>query len=151
MKLHLHQNPEDALNGYTNLCMGETENRDTALDDIADDAEVMELIADDVLEFVPLPSLLGFLEHIIQKLRHGGTLVITGVDAYLIAKDYADYKLSIEDFNILLHGNQRDDKNIKVATLTLHGMVAYLRDNLGLSITRQCFDEYSYLIEATRP
>ena len=151
MKLHLHQNPEDTMNGYTNICLGEAESRDKELDDVADDAEVTELVANDVLEFVPLPQLTGFLDHMTKKLRHGGTLVITGVDAYTVAKDYVSYRLSIEAFNILLHGNQRDATNTKVATLTMHGMVNFLREEFGLTVIRQHLEEYNYVIEAKRP
>jgi threonine dehydrogenase-like Zn-dependent dehydrogenase len=150
MKLHLHQNPEDTLSGYTNICLGEADSRDEALDDIVDDAEATELVCDNVLEFVPLPDLMGFLQHVIQKLRHGGTLVLTGVDAYSVSKAFVSYNLNIEEFNVLLHGNQRDETNIKVATLTLYGMVVCLRD-LGLTITRQHLEEFNYVIEATRP
>ena len=151
MKLHLHQNPEDELNGYTNICLGATENRDEELDAAVDDAEVVELVANNVLEFIPLTDLVNFLEHLIQKLRHGGTLVITGVDAYTVAKDYTSYRLSIENFNVLLHGNQRDAANIKCATLTLHGMVNFLREEFGLTIMRQHLEDYNYVIEAKRP
>ncbi len=151
MKLHLHQNPEDTLNGYTNICLGQVENRDKELDRVADDAEVVELVADNVLEFVPLPELTEFLNHMIQKLRHGGTLIITGTDAYVVAKDYVSYKMRIEDFNILLHGNQRDPRDIKCATLTMSGMTYFLREEFGLSIVRQALEDYNYVIEAKRP
>jgi len=151
MKLHLHQNPEDTLQGHTNICLGDADNRDEELDAVADDAEVMELIGNNVLEFIPLPELMGFLEHMVQKIRRGGKLIITGVDAYTVAKDYAAYKISIEDFNVLLHGNQRDVQNTKVATLTMHGMVAFLRHGAGLTITRQHLEDHNYVIEATRP
>ena len=151
MKLHLHQNPEDTLNGYTNVCLGEADNRDEELDAAVDDAEATEIVANNVLEFVPLLELIDYLQHIIQKLRHGGSLVVTGIDAYTVAKDYTACRLSIEDFNILLHGNQGDAMNIKCATLTMHGMVNFMRDELGLTITRQHLEEYNYVIEATRP
>ena len=151
MKLHLHQNPTDEMNGYTNICLGTTDNRDDELDAAVDNAEVTELVANNILEFIPLPQLTNFLTHMIQKLRHKGTFIITGIDAHTVAKDYTNYKLSIEDFNILLHGNQRDDSNIKVATLTMHGMVCFLREDFGLTITRQYLDEYNYVIEAIRP
>lgn len=150
MKLHLHQNPEDDLNGYTNICLSAVDNRDDELDAVVDNAEVTELVADNVLEFIPLPELVGYLGHMVQKLRHGGRLVITGVDAYTVAKDYSSYRLSIEEFNILLHGNQRDEHNIKCATLTMHGMVNFLRKEFGLTIVRQHLEDYNYVIEATR-
>ncbi len=147
MKLHLHQDPEDTLNGYTNICIKEVDNINKALDDLVDDAEVTELVAHNILEFITLPDLTGFLEHMIQKIRHGGTLIITGVDAFMVAKDYVSYKISIEDFNVLIHGIS----DIKSATLNMHGMVNFLHNEFGLSIVRQNLEEYNYVIEAQRP
>ena len=151
MKIHLHQNPEDELNGYTNICLGQAADRDEALDAVADDAEVMELIANNILEFIPLTKLIYYLEHLVKKVRHGGKIVITGIDAYAVAKDYTSYRLSIEDFNLLLHGNQRETSEIKCATLTMYGVAVFLREEFGLTITRQNLDDYNYVIEATRP
>jgi hypothetical protein len=118
MKAHIHINHEDALSGYTNIELGSADNWDEALDTGVDDAEATEIIINNVLEFVALPGLAGFLEHIVRKLRHEGTLIITGVDAYLVAKDFLSYKLSIEEFNMFLHGKQNDAANVKKATLT---------------------------------
>jgi len=59
-------------------------------------------------------------------------------------------RMSIEDFNILLHGNQRDTVNIKTATLTLHGMVNFLQEDFGLTIVRKTLEDYNYVIEAKR-
>jgi len=151
MKIHLHQNPEGHLNGYTNICLSKIDNIDDELDTVVEDAEATEIIANNVLEFIPLPKLVDFLQHLIRKLRHGGTLLITGVDAYAVAKDYVAYKLSIEDFNILIHGHQGDEHNTKLATLSLHGMVYFLKDEFALTILRQALDDYNYIIEVQRP
>jgi hypothetical protein len=127
------------------------EDRNAALDEAADDAEATEIVLNNYLEYVPLPQLTEFLAHVVAKLRHGGTLVITGTDAYAVAKDYVHYELSIEDFNILLHGNQDDEQNVKVATLTVHGLVNFLTRDFGLDVVRQSLEDYVYIIEVTRP
>lgn len=157
MKIHLHQNPTEELNGYTNICLGddvdggEITNRNNELDAVVDSAEAMEIVADNVLEFIPIAELMPFLEHVIGKLRHKGTLIITGVDAYTVAKDYVSYKLSIEEFNFLLHGNQCNERDVKMTTLTLHGMVSFLSKQCGLKIIGQQLEEYNYVIEVQRP
>jgi len=151
MKLHLHLKPEDELNGYTNICLSETSDWSKDLDDQVDDAEVTELIANNVLEFVPLTKLIDFLAQMIRKLRHDGTIIVAGVDAYTVAKQFANYKLSIEEFNVLLHGLQQTDNDVKLATLTLHGMVNFLKEEFGLTIIRKNLEDYNYFIEAKRP
>ena len=79
-------------------------------------------------------------------MRHGSTIIITGTDAYEVAKDYVNYKISIDDFNVLLHGNP----SIKTATLTLHGLVHFLETVFGLKIIRKSLEDYNYVIEAQR-
>lgn len=151
MKVHLHINDEDDLGGYNNICLGQAANRDDELDARVDDAEATEIILNNVLEFVPLTELTDFLTHVVKKLRHGGKLILAGVDAYAVAKDYVAYRLTIEDFNVLLHGTQQDAGNIKTATLTLHGMANFLQKEFGLTIERKSLETYNYVIEAHRP
>jgi hypothetical protein len=151
MKIHVHINDEDALSGYIDICLGQVQDRDGELDAHVEDAEANEIILNNTLEFIPLPELTGFLTHVVKKLRHGGSLIVTGVDALSVAKDYSQYKMSIEDFNILLHGNQQDANNIKTATLTLHGMCNFLANDFGLKIIRKGLEDYNYVIEAQRP
>lgn len=150
-KIHFHINPDDELGGYTNICLGLVDNRNDEVNAHVDDAEANEIILNNVLEYILLTEITDFLGFIIGKLRHDGTLVITGVDAYTVAKDYVAYKLSIEDFNILLHGAQQDEHFIKTATLTLHGLVNFLQEEFGLEVVRKTLEDYTYVIEAKRP
>lgn len=150
MKVHLHHNHDDVLNGYFNVCMSETDDPRAEIDATVDDAEATEIIANNVLEYVPQAQIVTMLNQIIGKLRHGGELVITGVDAYTVAKDYVAYKLTIEAFNILLHGDQQG-AHVKQTTLTLHGLVNFLREQFGLEIVEQGLDEYTFSIKARRP
>lgn len=147
MKVHIHINEQDSLGGYTNICVGQVDNRNAELDKHVDDAEATEIVLNNVLEFVPLTELADFLEQIVGKLRHDGTLIITGTDAYSVSKDYVAYKMNIEDFNILIHGAPRT----KTATLTLHGMVNFLQKDFGLTIVRKSLEKYDYVVEAKRP
>ena len=51
MKLHLHHRPNDVITGYTNMCM-DNEEAYANLDTQVDDAEVVELIANNILEYI---------------------------------------------------------------------------------------------------
>ena len=151
MKLHVYHHPDtEPLGGaYTSVCIA------TGSLDIAEDAEVTELVANDILEYIPLTQLNEFLAAMITKLRHGGTMIITGVDSYSVAKDYVAHKLSIEDFNILIHGYNDSAReghtDSKCATLALQGLVSYLKTEFGLKIVRQGLEDYKYMIEVQRP
>ena len=151
MKLHIYHHGMDELNGYTNICQGQTQARDGELDAAVDDTEATEIVVSEALDYIPLAELTGFLDHTIRKLRHKGTLTIVGTDAYTVAKNFTQYKLPIEEFNILLHGGERDPNNVKTATLTMHGVVNFLRTEFGLTVTRQSLEDFTYVIEAQRP
>ena len=151
MKVYLHHNHEDVLSGYNNICLGETDDRCAEIDVVIDDAEAIEIIANNVLEYVPQSEVIEFLTKIVNKLQHGGTLIITGVDAYTAAKDFVSYKISIEYFNALLHGGQEGGEKTKHTTLTLHGMVNFLQTRFGLKIISKVLEEHNFSIEAQRP
>jgi len=149
MKLHLYHRENDVLAGYTNVWMG-VENARQKLDELVDDAEVTELVANNILEYVPLEHVSDFLAHMLRKLRKNGTIIITGIDAYSVCKDYVEYKLTLEDMNLFLHGEQQSDTDIKMTTLALHGLANHIEQEFGMKILRKTIEDYTYIIEAQR-
>ena len=151
MKLHIFHHGMDELNGFTNLCLSQTDDKDGELDAAVDDSEATEIVLSEALDYIPLSDLADFLDHVIKKLRHGGSITIIGTDAFTVAKNFAQYKLPIEEFNILMHGGASKPHHIKTATLTMHGVVNFLRTEFGLKVLRQSLEDYTYVIEAQRP
>lgn len=148
MKLHLHFADAEPMNGYENISLGTADDPLVALEVSAYDAQATEIIANNVLEYLPLTNISKFLDGVVRKLRHGGTLILTGVDAYTVAQDYVAFKLSIEDFNLLLHGH---GDFIKQGTLALHGLVNYIKQEFRLKVISKTLEEYNYVIEVQRP
>jgi hypothetical protein len=148
MKVHLHINPEEAMSGYTNICLGYNHWKEE-VDVRVSDAEAKELIANNILEYVKLSDVLNTLEYLISKIRHGGRLIISGTDIDSVAQDYCQHKLTIEELNILIHGDQRDISNVKLVTLSMNDLISFLTKS-GFNILRKTYHEYIYIIEAQR-
>ena len=147
MKLYVHLNPEHAMTGYTNLCVGQSENVLEDLDTLVDDAEATEIILDGVLEYIALANISKTLDRVIRKLRHAGTLIITGIDAYTVADHFSRLILNVEEFNVLLHG----ESTPKLTTLTQSGVLNYCKNIFGLIVVSQSFEEYTFVIKVKRP
>lgn len=150
MKVHIHQDHDNVLSGYYNICASETEALELEIDATVEDAEATEIILNNTLEFLPQAEIVVILNQLVRKLRHGGVIILTGTDAYAVAKKYANYKMSIEEYNVLTHGPQ-DGSQVKKTTLTIHGLVNFLTKQFGLQIVNQGLEEYTYSIEARRP
>lgn len=114
------------------------------LDQHVEDGEAEELIIDGVLEFVPIVDVMDTLTRWVKKLRHGGIIIINGYDAYLICKAFTEFNITIEQFNIMIHGNG------KSVNLTCMGLSHFLSD-AGLKIKQRRIDQFKYSIEAIRP
>lgn len=84
----------------------------------------------------------NLLSDVIQKLRYGGTLELTGVDIYDVARGLYICDLTLDDANdILYNGRQSCD--------TLQNIVHTLEE-LQLQINLKRIHKYVYYIKATR-
>jgi len=151
MKVHIYHHGAEEQPDAVNICLDAVPNDIDALNEFVDDAEATQIILEEALDYIPLKELADFLETTVRKLRHGGKLIVVGTDALAVAKDFSQYKIPIEDFNILLHGGEKEPRQVKTATLTMHGIVNFLRNEYGLRILRQTIDDYTYVVEAQRP
>jgi hypothetical protein len=133
MKVNLLiDNPDEALSGYVNLDPyakpdDKTRTRCEALGDlssIVDDGEAEEIVARDIVEYFRQVDVDQILNHWLGKLRRGGTLTITFVDIRDVTKGYLNGSLSVEDYNILVHGTQTRDWDYKKSSFCLLDFVA---------------------------
>lgn len=138
MKLNLILNGEP-LTGYTNVDPYGFNNSDKVvadlrnLDDVVDDAEAEEIIAEDVIDFLPLNDIESAINHWIKKLRHGGRIVIGGVDMYEVCKAFSSYSIDLATTNRILHGPQDKPYNERHANFTIIGLSDFLEER-GLKI-----------------
>lgn len=120
------------------------------LDEFVDDAEAEDLIALDVIDFLPSPELDNIIDNWTRKIRHGGTITIGGVDLREVAKAFLDQELTLQDTNQLLYGSQKAPCEYRKATLTLQKMIEVLQFK-GFKIIQKRIVNYYYHVKAERP
>lgn len=158
MKVNLIYGEADVLSGYLNLhpfAMQDTE--DVKIADIkninrwVNDAEALEIIATDALDYLVLYEVPRVLAHWISKLRHGGKIVVGGTDMQEVARGFVNGDINLETANKLLHGMQTQPHLVKRVNLTLIGVCAFLENDYGLQIMKKRKAGYNYIVEAVRP
>lgn len=132
--------PDDALKTRGDICN---------LDEYVDDAECDELIALDVLDFLPSPELDNVLDNWIRKIRHGGTIVIGGVDIREVANGLIRQELTLEQANKLLYGTQTAPFDYRKASLTLQKLVEIFQAR-GFKILQKRVSDFFYHVKAER-
>ncbi len=153
MKINISIN-KPALNGYLNLspmggenqCVGQITN----LNGLAEDAECTEILADDILDFIPSNEILNVLRHYTSKLRHGGKLTIGGTDLHSLCQAIVTKQLNCVEANHLLHGQQDGPWAFKYGQINMDDLVKLLSD-LGLQITKKRLNSFKMCVEAVRP
>jgi hypothetical protein len=144
---HLNINPfatTEELENY--LIRADVKN----LDPYVDDAEATEIIASDVIDYLPLNEVNNVIDHWIKKLRYNGIIVIGGTDLTETSKAIAQYRLDVTLANQLLHGNQSKPYLIKRVTMTALGLSNYLQEKHKLKILKKRINDYRMIIEAQR-
>ena len=143
---YLNINPF-ATNETDELKIGEVFN----LDEWVDDSEAMEIIANDVIDYLPANIVMNTLEYWVRKLRHGGHLIVGGTDLYEVCKGFTTYALDVQQVNAYLHGEHAYNPNfIKKITLTALGLSNFLATK-GLHIVKKRITGYHFIVEAKRP
>lgn len=140
MKINLTMGNDPPKTGYENL----TDVRN--LDSTVCDAEATEILALDVIDYIPIDKTNKTLDHWISKLRMGGKLIVGGVDAFSVAKAFSSYQIGINEYNELIHGVNR----LRLVSLTMGGLVDYFKTKHELKIIKKRYYEFSYFIEVER-
>jgi hypothetical protein len=96
------------------------------LDEHVDNGECEEIVACNVLEYIPTPNIASTLANWVSKLRVGGTLTLSFVDAHLLAKEFGRYAIALQDYNEELHGKQDKPYMIKRSAVTLTGILDHM-------------------------
>ena len=136
-------------NGYLNICaLKDLEIRN--LDEYVDNAECFEIIAEDIVDYMPKQELPQVLDNWVSKLRHQGTIVIGGTDVYEVCKMFAQEALSLEELNNLMHGEQSQGWDVRLNQLTLQQMCSEL-EGRGLKVLKKRINGFKFSVEAERP
>jgi len=136
-------------NGYLNIsALKDLEIRN--LDEYVDNAECFEIIAEDIVDYMPKQELSKVLDNWVGKLRHQGMIVIGGTDVYEVCKMFAQEALSLEELNNLMHGEQSQGWDVRLNQLTLQQMCNEL-EGRGLKVLKKRINGFKFSVEAERP
>ena len=154
MKVNISVGASEFKNGYLNIDpISKPEGLDIdirKLDTIIGDAECTEFIAEDVLDYLEKSEAESVLEHWISKIRKGGKIVVGGIDAYEVSKMFYQQKITLEEFNTLIHGSFGQPWNVRLNNFTMEYIQSKLI-NAGLKITKKRLNGYHIIVEGERP
>lgn len=171
MKLNLIRNGVGILTGYMNVdpignyndgryeVACEPYNR---LDNIVDDNECMEIIANDVLDFIEPADIEGTVLHWVSKIRVGGTLTICGVDFLEVARSLVYGKFTddkgntlpfieqLESANLILHNSKGDVWNRRQYNTSLEYVLKLLSQVAGFKVIQRAVFDHRYYVKVVR-
>lgn len=114
------------------------------LDTIVDNNECTEIVAGELINFVPAEKLVNVIGQISRKLRHGGRLCIGGTDLYAFSVAVINGVLNPLEANEAIYSKAKE-------SMIPMNDVADLLIRLGLVITNRELNGISYTILAERP
>ena len=140
------------LSGYVNIdphgfgeeskVVGGVEN----LDEFVEDSEATEILALDIIDFLPPDLVLPTIQHWITKLRHGGKIVIGGKDLWQISKALYYKIINTKQANEAIHGNE---KKLRHNQLTMEELTSIL-EKQDLKILKKRINSLDMSVEAQR-
>ncbi len=157
MKINLLRDSQDIMSGYLNIdqygsspdvTIGEVEN----LDYVCDDAQCVDLIARDILDYVTPDKIDAVLGNWVSKIRHGGKITIGGTDMFLVSMKHFRGDIDTDVASMYLYGRRLKPHQFKKNMSTLSN-VANCLANSGFKILLKKYEEgnCSYVVTAERP
>lgn len=137
MKLNICYSAQQQITNYTNLVL---EENGIDLNTIVN-SSCEEIVVSSVLDHLTYENANKALREILGKLRLGGTITITGIDAKALSRLVLSESVSIEQFNEIL-GNTKSFNTIF--------NVRNILTKIGLVIESDFINGYSYSITAKR-
>tara|TARA_A100000172_G_C3005324_1_gene97757 strand:- start:8 stop:502 length:495 start_codon:yes stop_codon:yes gene_type:complete len=146
--LHTHVN----INPFAEDADGETIIRADVinLDEYVDDAELTELVAEDVVDYIGSDKAEQTINNWVKKIRIGGKIIIGGVDILEVSKSLSQYRIDVTEANRLIYGEQTRPYLFKKSGFTCVGIAEYLEGVFGLRILKKRINNYKMIVEAQR-
>jgi hypothetical protein len=156
MKINLLYNSNNLLSGYLNIDPLSSEDDIQSgkkvqgnifdLNWAVEDAECTSIVAEDIINYVPAENIAQVLDNWVRKLRHNGTIIITGVDLYEVCRGINGRYIDLENANQLFYGETGEKKSILSGSDLTRAL-----EECGLKIIKNRYNSYKYTIEAERP
>ncbi len=152
MKLQLSVN-KAPLNGYMNLDRSPVDPDSQPaftgtflnLSALIEESECTEILADDLLDYIPADEIMASLEYWVKLLRHGGKLIVGGTDLYEVSKAVSNQTLNIKEANEVLHGSGVE----RINQLSIVDLLELLK-SLGLNIITRRINGFKMVVVAVR-
>jgi len=119
------------------------------LNDVCEDSECTELIADDILGYFPGSQVNTILHHWLKKIRMGGSIVITGIDLSEVMRNIQGRSISLTEANILLYGNQEKPHEFRASSVTGLELTKIIKQ-MGFKIIKNSIENFKYIVKAER-
>ena len=137
MKLNICCSTQQKITNYTNLVLEEnTVDLNTVINSSCE-----EIIVSNVLDHLIYENAKQALREILSKLRLGGTITITGVDAKALSRMVVSESVSIEQLNQILSNTKSLNTIFNIRTALIQS---------DLTIESDFINGYSYSIVAKR-
>ena len=135
-----------ALTLEANPDLTPTEVQDTL---VAGYSSEREILADDIIDFLPYSIIMQTISNWVKKLRHGGKIVIGGIELYEISKIFSQQEIGSEELLIALHGHQSHAWEFKASHITIAELEEILKQH-NLQILKKRINGFKMSIEARR-
>lgn len=136
---------EDGKEGQFEVYAGDFKD----LDLIAETASCVEILAENVVDYVNVDRVIDVINHWVSKLRHGGRIIIKGVNLESLVKKFLNGELTTLDFNKILFGESNHPWQHKSGCINLEDVDETLR-KAGLRVVHKKLDDVEYVIIGQR-
>jgi len=120
------------------------------LSNMIDDNECLEILAPEMIDYIPINQMETIIGAWVKKLRHGGKIILGGKDIYEIAKRIVRGEFDTKVANLVMYGSQSGVWDISRGKINLKDLVDLL-ERFGLQITKKKLNGIDMLVEAQRP
>lgn len=115
-----------------------------------DVGECEEILALNILEYLPRLMTEGVLKEWISKLAHKGKIILSFVDCYTVSRLFFLQQFGANEFNLLMHGEMTKGWDDKKQNFTLPQLAQTL-ETFGLKVLSKKLDGVQATIIAERP
>lgn len=156
MKVNLLWGNGDPISGYVNIDPHSYDKENitngdvTNLDDIIDNSEATEILAADIIDYLPHEVGIKTIGHWVTKLRHKGKLTVGGSDIYEISKVFSQKAIGLKEALEAMHGTQQKPWDFKVSHSTVSDLSEVL-ESYGLTVLKKRVNGLRMVVEAMRP
>ena len=154
MKIRVTVGEPDKLNGYINVDpvskFDDLSVDVRNLDEVAADAECTEIISEGVIDFLKKSDVAKALINWAKKIRHGGKIVVTSIDAREVSKAFYRNQMTADEFNRLIHGGFSGAWDVYLSHTTVEELSSFFEAQ-GFNVTKKRINNFKLLVEAYRP